>query len=38
MSKFALDGQTIHPDRETRRRQIIERMVTVGQALAEIAV
>jgi hypothetical protein len=33
---FVLDGQFAHPDRELRRRQIVERMVTVGQALAAI--
>lgn len=34
---FALDGQPSQEDREIRRRQIVERMATVGQALAEIA-
>ncbi len=32
---FAVDGQSLQEDRETRRRQILERMVTVGRALAE---
>ena len=34
---FALDGQPSQEDREIRRRQIVERMATVGQALAETA-
>jgi len=34
---FVLDGQPSQEDREVRRRQIIERMVTVGQALAASA-
>lgn len=32
---FAMDGLAPTRDREFRRRQILERMVTVGQALAE---
>lgn len=33
---FVLDGQPFQQDREIRRRQIIELMVTVGRALAAI--
>src|SRR5438105_2496468 len=33
-AQFVLDGQTGIDDRETRRRQIVEQMVTIGRALA----